>query len=292
MVEYKIVYTADLHGNVRQYKKLVDYTTYVSPDAVIIGGDLTTKGIPAEKRIKKQREFLEDKLTELLNPIKEKLPSSKIFLIMGNDDCTANEDVLEKENNLYQYIHKKRLELTNGFDIVGYSYVPLTPFTMKDWEKFDLSDVPPKLQREYLCRKKKHKSVGYKSIEQGWLPTIFTQEIEKQDSIQKDLADNIFIKDAKKTVYVIHSPPDKTNLDMVFNGQHRGSMAVRLFIKDAQPYLTLHGHIHETAYVSGSFKHKIGNTLCMSPGNHNRNRKLSLLVFDLYDPNNTERIIL
>lgn len=302
MPQYKVLYTADIHGNEVQYQKLVDYAKRISANAIIIGGDIAPKEFPSEKPedyIKGQGEFIEHMLPELFQPLKEKLPDSNLFLMMGNDDCAANLDILERNDpNLYQIIHGKRINLTDDFDIVGYSYVPITPFAIKDWEKFDLSHVPPGLEVEYANRKKtNYRLDGFKSTRTGWKEFQFKPEMEKLDSIQKDLTGKEFQKNADKTLYVIHTPPNNTNLDItsftsISKGQHVGSMAVRLFIEKHQPYLTLHGHIHETVDISGSFKEHIGDTLCLSAGNHNIGDKLSVLVFDLYRPQDVKRILL
>ena len=69
---------------------------------------------------------------------------------MGNDDCSSNLSILEKhDSSLFKIIHEKRLKLTDDFDIVGYSYVPITPFGLKDWAKYDLSKVPLNLETDY-----------------------------------------------------------------------------------------------------------------------------------------------
>ncbi|MCX6818259.1 MAG: metallophosphoesterase [Candidatus Aenigmarchaeota archaeon] len=73
--------------------------------------------------------------------------------------------------------------------------------------------------------------------------------------------------DMEKMIFVFHAPPLGTKLDMLHNGEHKGSEAIRRFIEDAQPMLTLHGHIHESPGVSKSMKQKIGRTLCVNPGN-------------------------
>jgi len=41
---------------------------------------------------------------------------------------------------------------------------------------------------------------------------------------------------------------------------HVGSIAVKRFIKKNQPMITLHGHMHESARLTGTWKDKIGNT--------------------------------
>jgi len=293
-MQHKILYTSDIHGNEVQYQKLVDYAVKISADTIIIGGDIAPKRRLADNYIGVQRQFFEHSLPKLLHPLKEKLPDSKLFLMMGNDDCKANSDMLEKYSpDLYQLIHGKRINLTKEFDIMGYSYVPITPFGIKDWEKFDLSNVPPNLNEEYENRKRtNYRLYGFKSTKSGWKEFQFSQDMEKQDSIQKDLSNKMFQQNPNRTVYVIHTPPNQTNLDQILTKNHVGSIAVRLFIEDYQPYSTLHGHIHETVDVSGNFKDNIGKTLCLTSGNHDAGTKLAVLVFDLYNPKHADRIIL
>ncbi|MBU1246040.1 MAG: metallophosphoesterase [Nanoarchaeota archaeon] len=292
MKKHKILYTSDIHGNEVQYSKLIQYAIKVSADSIIIGGDIAPKGGAIEDYIEYQRNFLEYRLPEMLQPLKKYLPNSNLFLMMGNDDCAANMDVLEN-SKLFKVIHNKRIKLTEDFEIVGYSFVPITPFGIKDWEKYDLSKVPATLKKKYAERKlTNYRLNGIKSIKTRWKIFQFDSGMEVQDSIQKDLSRKIFSKNPKKTVYIIHSPPDNTKLDIVSNRNHVGSMAVRLFIEKEQPYLTLHGHIHETVDISGTFKHNIKNTLCLTSGNHNVGEQLAVLVFDLYNPQDVRRIII
>jgi len=294
----KIIFTSDIHGNEVQYKKLVKHAIKIAADFVIIGGDIAPKYFSISQFISGQRKFLKNKLPKLLSPLKNKLPNCKIFLIMGNDDCKANMDVLEKNNGLYQVIHNKRMKLTDKFDIVGYSNVPITPFGIKDWEKYDFSNVPQNLENEYFTRKQtNYRFEGNKSTKEGWDNFCFTSENEKKDSIQKDLEKKLFLITPSKTIYITHCPPNDTNLDLVsplsLSGRmHVGSMALKYFIKKHQPYLMLHGHIHETVEMSGDFKHKINKTLCLSSGNHNIGDDLAVLIFEIDKINDVQRIIL
>jgi Icc-related predicted phosphoesterase len=301
-MKHKILFTADLHGNEFQYKKLVDYAIEISADSIVIGGDIAPKRFfipPSEFYnsesyiIPGQRLFLDKELPKFLKRIKKKLPNSRVFMMMGQDDCAANLDVLEKNDpGLFRLIHEKRLKLTKDFDILGYSYVPITPFGIKDWDKYDLTEVPSDMLSNYEKRKTDYNLHGLKSTKNGWLDFQFTPEMEKVDSIQKDLEKQPFSENTGKTVYVFHSPPDNTNLDVDYEKNHLGSMAVRLFIEKYQPYLSLHGHIHETVQCSGDYKQKIGKTLCLTSGNGNHNSELSVLVFDLYETQNVTRKVI
>lgn len=306
-MKHIVVYTSDVHGNEVQYQKLVNYAIQITADSVIIGGDIAPKGISATVSIEElkkkglppdafialQRLFFEERLPHLVRPLKEK--NINLFLMMGNDDCAVNNDVLEngEKNGLYHIIHGKRLKLTDDFDIVGYSYVPITPFGIKDWEKFDLSVVPKNLSYEYHRRKAtNYRMEGDKSTMEGWASFQFAMDMEKRDSIQKDLSQKLFQSRADKTVYVMHSPPNNTALDIVLSGDHVGSFAERLFIEQCQPYLTLHGHIHETVAMSGNFRHDIKKTVSLASGNHNIGKKVALLLFDVYDLKTAKRLVL
>ena len=57
-----------------------------------------------------------------------------------------------------------------------------------------------------------------------------------------------------------------------------GSRTIRSFMEDAQPPLTLHGHIHESPARSGKIFDKIGNTISVNPGKSSR--KQGALVID------------
>lgn len=307
-MSFNVVYTADVHGNETQYCKLVDYAIRTRAKAVIIGGDIAPKSstpskgrIEAKKKsltehlfIDMQRAFFEERLPELVRPLKEQSPKTKLFLMMGNDDCSVNTDVLNKyDGELYHVIHGKRLPLSDHVDIVGYSCVPITPFRIKDWEKFDLSTVPPKFKEDYAQRKQQnYRFDGLKSTPKGWMPFSFSDEMEAQDSIQRDLSTGVFAEKRRRTMYVIHTPPNGTCLDQIAGQHHVGSFAVRLFIEKMEPYMTLHGHIHETVGVSGKFRERIGTSLCFSAGNDNVGEDLAMLVFDAHDLRTVERKII
>ena len=76
--------------------------------------------------------------------------------------------------------------------------------------------------------------------------------------------------------------------DYVTLGTHVGSKAVRWFIEKEQPPLTLHGHIHESPKMSGSWKDKIGNTICINVGSSYPEDKLNCVIIDLDNLDNIE----
>jgi len=61
-----------------------------------------------------------------------------------------------------------------------------------------------------------------------------------------------------------------------------GSIAIRRFIEARQPLVTLHGHVHESARLTGSWSDAIGRTVCLSAAHDGP--ELALVAFDLDAP--------
>ena len=252
---FKILYTTDLHGNVVFYKKLTEKVKEDQIKAVVIGGDLCPRGgNTLEESIKVQKDFLKDFFIPELSKLKK-----DVFVIMGNDDFRVNESMFQQQNNNIKYIHKKRFTIFNK-NIVGYSFVNPTPFRLKDWEKSEDN------------KKEEPKQIFNEEI----------RTVEKENgTIEEDLKNFKKLSNPKKTIYVIHAPPFNTKLDIIHDDAHVGSKAVREFIGKEQPYLTLHGHIHESPKMSGSWIDKIGKTICINVGSSYPENKLNCVVTDI-----------
>lgn len=66
----------------------------------------------------------------------------------------------------------------------------------------------------------------------------------------------------KNLCLFLHNPPKDTELDILPNGSHVGSQAIRDFIEREQPIYLFSGHIHENA----DKVQRIGKTTCFSIG--------------------------
>lgn len=299
-MRHRIVFSSDIHGNATQYSKLVDYVAANGAHTLIIGGDLAPKGLPRDEYISTQREFLRGKFRTFFKGLK--LTGVDIFLIMGNDDCGINKDVLDEvDPDLFRVIHGVRASINDEYEIVGYPFVPISPVGIKDWEKFDMSEddltrqTSQRLYGHLSARGVKHwwqRQSRLKEFE--FVNTVLSPADAHTNSIQNDLSRPVFTRNPSKTVYVMHAPPFGTNLDKTgINPSYSvGSVAVRQFIESHKPHVTLHGHIHETVDVSGDFREKIGDSVALASGNHPRGERLALVAFDLADPLSAERIVL
>ena len=267
---FKLIYTADLHGNEEFYKRLLKKAEDEDTNAIVIGGDLCPRdGFTLKDKINNQRIFLEKFMIPLFKDFRLKNRNLEIYAIMGNDDFRINLEILEnaEKQKILQSIHKKSIKINNKYNIAGYSFVNPTPFRLKDWEKpdFENDNMPAQLFLEEI------------------------RSIAKEDgTIEEDLNYLKNLSNPKKTIYVIHAPPFNTRLDIVTTSAHVGSKYIRKFIEKEQPLLTLHGHIHESPKMSGSWKDKIGNTICINVGSSYPEDKLNCVVIDIEDLNKIE----
>ncbi|NQS91304.1 MAG: hypothetical protein HQ574_02760, partial [Chloroflexi bacterium] len=114
--------------------------------------------------------------------------------------------------------------------------------------------------------------------EEGWHSIKEPLNIIQHATIQNDLNKLTGEKDLSHSIFLFHTPPYQTNLDRAaLDGKmidyvpldvHVGSIAVKNFILDRQPLITLHGHVHESASLTGQWQEKLGNTYAFSAAYH------------------------
>ena len=280
-------FATDLHGRIDRYDKLLASITRHLPAAVFLGGDLLPRSALSAIPFGHE-DFVHDYLLPTFTRTRDTLGAHypDIFLILGNDDPRRCEQdfVAAAGDGLWHYVHAQK-SLLADFAIYGLAYVPPTPFPLKDWERYDVSrHVPP----------------GCVSPEEG-SRTVPTEESEiKWATIQKDLASLVGEDPLDRAVLLLHTPPCDTPLDRAaLDGKtyehvpldvHVGSIAVKRFIEERQPLLTLHGHIHEAARLSGKWKIRIGRSVCIN-GAHD-GPELALVRFDLESPETATRDLL
>ncbi|MFA3783143.1 metallophosphoesterase [Melioribacteraceae bacterium 4301-Me] len=282
-------FVSDLHGNTERYEKLFNEIKNENPELVFLGGDLFPSGkfhFTSSKNLPKEfiNNFLITRLLKLKSELKEKYP--KLFVILGNDDAKAEEQQImqAEELGVWEYIHFKVSEYKN-YKIFGYSYTVPSPFKLKDWEKYDVS---------------RYVDPGCISPEEGFRTIEISDSEKKLSTIAKDLEILTDNHNLESSIFLMHSPPYRTNLDRAaLDGKmvdyapldvHIGSVAIKKFIIKKQPLLTMHGHVHESARITGSWKDKIGRTYCFSAAHDGK--ELALIKFDLEKLSTAERILL
>jgi len=274
-------FVSDLHGNIEKYNKLFKEIFSNPPNCVLFGGDLLPHRYSKGNFI---LDFLAKELLDLKELLLDHFP--KMLVILGNDDARLEEKSIYDISNsgLIEYIHGRKTKIFE-YDVYGYCFTPPSPFLLKDWEKYDVS---------------RYTDPGCISPEEGKRTVEVPTEEAKFSTIKKDLEELTLNNNLLNAIFLFHAPPYKTNLDRAaLDGKfidhlpldvHVGSIAIKKFIEERQPLITLHGHIHESAHITGSWREKIGRTYSFSAAHHGS--ELAIVKFDPENPAKTERILL
>jgi Icc-related predicted phosphoesterase len=209
----------------------------------------------------------------------------RVYLILGNDDPRIEEArfISFAESGVWHYLHGRKDEFA-GYTFYGYSNIPPSPFRFKDWERYDVS--------RYVDPGCSHPVEGFRTME----PDTDLEFATIKDEIAALTGDD----PVDKSVFLFHSPPYKTFLDRAaLDNQwvdhvpldvHVGSIAIMRFIEERMPWVTMHGHIHESSRLTGQWRQQFGPT-------HSFNAawdgpELSLVEFNLEKPSEATRYII
>lgn len=254
----KFLFLTDFHGSYKAYKQAFQRASDEGLH-VVIGGDCLPKGFKASTPFAKaQREFLNGWLIPKIDKLRQS--GYQTWMMFGNDDAMGIADSLTKADTmgiLHRMDGKGWLPF-GDYHILGMPYVPDYPFGLKDWCCGDMERTPDPKQ---YSRSVYTDSYHFEPTPQPW-----SVEIQARLSMRERLALLPDPPDAKKAVFVMHSPPAGGGLDVCGHGEQVGTKAGLLHIQDKQYVLSLHGHIHESPKTSGKWHCRIGNTLAVQPG--------------------------
>ena len=283
------IFVSDLHGEKTRCRSLFELLESEPPEALFIGGDLLPSGFGLVQQPHVGcGDFLTGYFLSQLARLKETLSDKypRIFVILGNDDPAAYEkDIISGvKQELWEYSHFSKATLM-GYSVYGYSFVPPTPFLLKDWEKYDVS---------------RYVDPGAVSPEEGFRSKSDQDCNPRHETIERDLKKFVGVDDLSNAIFLFHSPPYNTNLDRAaLDGKmvdhvpldvHVGSIAIRRLIERKRPLLSLHGHIHESTTITGSWREKIGRTHMFNAAHDGP--ELSVVKFNLKDLSSATRLVL
>ncbi len=280
-------FVTDLHGHIDRYEKLYEFVKSKKPKALFLGGDLLPHGLGYGHEYE-NCDFVREYLIENFRKLQDKLGAEypEVFLILGNDDGRIEERAFQEadQTGLWHYIHGKRM-LFGGYTVIGYAYVPPTPFQLKDWEKYDVS---------------RYVDPGCISPEAGYRAVQISEYDQKYSTIAKDLEILAGGENLSGALLLFHTPPHNTLLDKAdLDGRvidhapvdpHVGSIAVRRFIEKKQPLISMHGHVHESTRMTGAWRDRLGKTFCFNAAHDGP--ELAVVEFDPGQPDKATRILL
>ncbi len=264
-----IAVVSDLHGlrpRFEKAKKLLEEGI----KKLLVAGDIAPLGYPEAQKANIKQNF-----AFLLQGRKD----VDVYAIPGNDDWKIVEKTLQEFPQV-TIPTDKAYPFADGFSILGYPYVPITPFNVKDYEKWDSPEYPklpvdPEEWEETLINFRINcdglKSKGLELYDFRFDPQ------DRNENIRQDLARIRQLGDPAKTIYLFHCTPylERENL-------HIGSRAITEFIKNHNPWITIHGHSHSAVdRMKGRFVFDIGDTKAVLVGAGNDPNILSFLALDI-----------
>ncbi|PKK86559.1 MAG: phosphoesterase [Thermoplasmata archaeon HGW-Thermoplasmata-1] len=177
----------------------------------------------------------------------------------GNDDLKIFDRIFDEvceKHSMAENIAQRKADI-GGYEVIGMDLVQDYPFGLKDRCRRDTADF---VHPEQWCR-------AVLSTPAGWCNIPDWKEYAKKlPTLAEELEMLPKPENPKKAIYVIHMPPEGLGLDICLDRRGVGSKAVYEFLKEKQPLLSLHGHIHESPDVTGVWMADIGKTVCIQPG--------------------------
>ena len=227
----KVLYTSDLHGEIHLYQDLLSLAVSSLSEMLVIGGVLllpsprpgdTTYGFPT-KVPSCNRVF-----PPFFKRMLEATSIQQIFLIPGNWDLDYPSLFRQTTEGIVD-LNQKGHRLKNGYELIGYPFVPPTPFRPKNYEKMDDREAPWPPQKNPSYIRSSDQTDRLIPID----PSLYLRgqkRWENLDRVPKPLY-------PKRTIYIMHSPPFGTLLDLIQGGETRGkSMDRSLHQEESTPF--------------------------------------------------------
>ncbi len=304
MTMTRIFFSTDVHGSERVFRKFLNAGLVYKANVIIMGGDLTGKIITpivehpdgSFKIIFPDEEF-HTKNSEELKKLEEKSKFIGYYPFHTNpnemNELNSNKS---KVNELFSKMMTERLkewikiaETIKDKGIKCY-IMPGNDDRLEVDTVFNTSEfiVNPEGKVIWLDENHEMISTGYSNISPWKAP----RDIPEEELTKKIESMTSKVKNMNNCIFQLHCPPYNSQLDLApeldetlkprietggFKMVPVGSTAVHDAIEKYQPFLGLHGHIHESSGTT-----KIGRTILFNPGSEYAEGILRgvILIFD------------
>ena len=283
----RILFATDMHGSEGTWRKFLNASAMLKVNVAICGGDLTGKMIvPVVKGengaynyylMGKTHTIEQDNLEKAFKDIRG------IGYYPHQADKSEYEEMKRDPKKVDQVFHDVMVSTLNRWlDLVSEKVPKETRVVVCPGnDDRTLVDEVINSHADVINGEGKVMDIddSHEMVSCGWVnPSPWkTAREEEEDKLEIRLEEYISqLKNVKSAIFNFHAPPYQTKLDEaplldkdlnpVIQGGSVvmvpvGSKAVKKVIEKHQPFLGLHGHIHEAA---GSMK--IGRTYCVNPG--------------------------
>ncbi len=283
----RILFATDMHGSEGVWRKFLNASAMLNVQMAICGGDLTGKMIVplVEQGDGKFAYYFMG-----ANHVVEKPELDKTFKTIrgiGYYPYQTNEkeydEMTQDPKKVDKVFHEVMLTtLKNWLDLIPQK-VPKETQVVVCPGNDDRADVDALVSGHECVINGEGKTLQvdetHEMVSCGWVnPSPWkTHREEPEDKLEERLEQYIAaVQNKENAIFNLHAPPYQTKLDEaplldadlnpIIQGGSTvmvpvGSKAVRKVIEKYKPFLSLHGHIHESAGCI-----KIGPTHCVNPG--------------------------
>jgi hypothetical protein len=295
-----LFFATDVHGSDICWKKFIAAAKFYGADIIILGGDMTGKAIvpiiyqggETYKAVLLEQESIlhgEDRVQDMEKQIKSR--GYYPYRTTPEEITELNADPQKVDAIFHDEVFKTAEQwLAYADEKLAGSGIRCYVAPGND-DMFELDDLIRTSKYVQLAEGKVIElDAHHEMISSGWsnrTPWDTYREEDEADLRVRFDAMLSQLKDPRNSVFNLHAPPYGSTLDDVpeltedltpkLGGRSLvpvGSHAVRDVIKEYQPLLGLHGHIHE-----GKGAIRIGKTLCINPGSmYEQGRLLGAVV--------------
>ena len=287
--DLKMFFASDLHGSNVCFKKFINSAQFYGADVLVLGGDLTGKAvIPIAEQadgsyltFQHGRDLRLATRDELDDFVKRSGNMGFYPTVMPESQYQALKKDPEGQEALFKTLVLERVREWADFaaNKLKGTGIPIVAIPGNDdfYEIDELLTAAPHFDfhEMQVCEFKG----GYQMLYCGGsTPTPWNTEREYTDEQYVERFAELLphVTDMSRCIFNVHVPPHGTTLDacpkLDANQQvvyemglpaqiHAGSQSLTEVIRQHQPLIGLHGHIHE-----GRGKINIGRTVCINPG--------------------------
>ncbi len=300
----RMCFVTDVHGSERCFRKFLNTAKFYDAQYLVLGGDITGKSlVPIERdRSGWSASFNEHEYREMpeaeMHDVAQRIRDAGQYPIMGDHDELLELFSPERRDETFRAAVvdgiRRWMEIADerlaGTDVQCY----VTPGNDDYWEIDEPLKAAERVQfvegtRVRLDQRHEMITTGYLNI----TPWHSPRELPEPELSERINAMFAGVEDPEHLIAVLHPPPYGTELDQapLIDGEFKvltegvapkigpvGSTAVRDFIMESQPLLSLHGHVHESQGAQ-----QLGRTLCLNPGSEYSAGSLSCAIVTLSD---------
>jgi len=284
----RLFYAGDVHGSRVCWKKFINAAAHYPAEALVMGGDLTGKALVpivregdgsysarviGERRVARTAAELDEMQraisTNGMYPLIVDQEEAQLLAGDASRRAVAFERALLDELRLWVKFADERLD---GTDACAY----VIPGNDDPWS---VDEILASGEKVVACDERVEMVGPHEMVSFGYsnrTPWHTPRELDEGEiySRLKRLVDQL--EDPRRSILNVHVPPYESSLDTAFEVDEElryvtkggrphevatGSRAVRQIIEEAQPLLSLHGHIHEGKGVT-----TLGRTVAINPG--------------------------